>query len=52
MIKRLNFVDYTKDFSILSYGDITCMGVQAVDSEEIHPITKRKRKGKDQIEPP
>lgn len=35
-----------KDFSILSYGDVTCMGVQAIDSEEIHPITKRKKKGK------
>lgn len=34
------------NFSILSYGDITCMGVQAIDSEEVHPITHRKKKGK------
>lgn len=35
-----------KNFSILSYGDITCMGVQAVDSEAVHPITKIKKEGK------
>lgn len=35
-----------KDFSILSYGDVTCMGVQTIDAEEISPTTNRKRSGK------